>query len=136
MPSARLVWIEENAFLGTDSHQHATLVSSQQGEAVYGVKPTELFLMSLAACTAVTFVQVMQKKRQALTALEIDVEGTQHPEPPWQFERIRMLYRVRGTDLDPQAVGRALELAEHKYCSVAASLSEKVAVETGFEILP
>jgi len=47
-----------------------------------------------------------------------------------------MLYRVRGTDLDPQAVGRALELAEHKYCSVAASLSEKVAVETGFEILP
>ncbi len=136
MPSARVVWIEHNAFLGTDSNQHATLVSSQQGEAAYGVKPTELFLISLASCTAVTFVQVMQKKRQTVTALEIEVEGTQNPEPPWQFERIRTLYRVRGVELDPEAVARSIELAEHKYCSVAASLSEHVVLETAFEVLP
>jgi len=136
MQNARVVWIEHNAFLGTDSNQHATLVSSQQGESAYGIKPTELFLISLASCTAVTFVQVMEKKRQVLTALEIEVEGSQNPEPPWQFERIRTLFRVRGVELDPQAVSRSIELAEEKYCSVAASLSERVKLETAFEILP
>jgi putative redox protein len=136
MPKARVVWIEDKAFLGTDSSQHATLVSSQQGESAYGIKPTELFLIALASCTAVTFVQVMEKKRQVLQSLEIDVEGSQAPDPPWQFERIRTLFRVRGVELDPQAVSRAIELAEEKYCSVVASLSERVRRETEFEILP
>ncbi|MCJ7511774.1 MAG: OsmC family protein [Anaerolineales bacterium] len=136
MPSARVVWIEHSAFLGTDSNRHTTLVSSQQGDAAYGIKPTELFLISLASCTAVTFVQVMQKKRQSITGLEIEVEGTQSPDPPWGFQKIRMLYRVSGVGLDPQAVARSIELAEHKYCSVAASLNDQVQLETRYELLP
>lgn len=136
MAQARVVWIEENAFVGVDGSARSVVVSSKQGSAAYGLRPTELFLISLASCTAVTFVQVMQKKRQPLQGLEIAIEGDQQPDPPWRFTNIRMTYRIRGQGLDQEAIRRSIELSERKYCAVSATLSDDVDLKSEFEVLP
>ncbi len=44
--------------------------------------------------------------------------------------------RVRGRNLTPEAVARAIELSEGRYGSVAASLRPHVEITTSFEIDP
>jgi putative redox protein len=88
------------------------------------------------SCTAVDVVGILRKKRQTLTHLEIVADGEQAAEPPWAFRRIHLTYRLRGTHLTSEAVARAIELSEGRYCSVSASLRPQVEITTSFEILP
>jgi putative redox protein len=42
---------------------------------------------------------------------------------------------VRGRNVSPEAVARAIELSETKYCSVAATLRPTVEIVSTFEII-
>jgi putative redox protein len=133
MSSASVRWIGGKQFVGIDSTQHSVVLSTTE-EGV-GMKPSELMLVALAACTAVDVVEILGKKRQELTALEINVEGQQDQDPPWTFRSIHLTYRLRGAGLTEKDVAQAIELSEKKYCSVASTLSGVAEISTSFEII-
>lgn len=134
--NARTVWCREGLFVGIDTNKHSVVISTQDEANRVGMKPSDLLLVALASCTAVDVVAILHKKRQALTGLEILAEGQQDENPPWTFRKIHLVYRVQGMNLAPEAVRRAIELAEGKYCAVSASLRPQVEISTSFEILP
>jgi len=136
MGESRLVWLEKEQFVGFDGAGHPVVVSSQGGENGVGLKPSDLLLVSLASCTAVDVVRILAKQRQVLTGFEIAVRGEQEADPPWRFTRIHLSYCLRGRNLQPEAVRKAVELAEGKYCSVSASLRPQVSITLEIEILP
>jgi uncharacterized OsmC-like protein len=43
-------------------------------------------------------------------------------------------YRISGTDIDPAAVRRAIELSESSYCSVGSTLKIPVSITSTFTI--
>jgi putative redox protein len=133
MSSATVKWIGGKQFVGIDSTQHSVVLSTAD-EGV-GMKPSELMLVALAACTAVEVVEILAKKRLDLTTLEIGVEGQQDQDPPWTFRRIHLTYRLRGADLTEKDIVQAIELSEEKYCSVAATLRGVAEITTSFEII-
>jgi putative redox protein len=133
MSSATVKWIGGKQFVGIDSTQHSVVLSTAD-EGV-GMKPSELMLVALAACTAVDVVEILAKKRLDLTTLEIGVEGQQDHDPPWTFRRIHLTYRLRGADLTEKDIVQAIELSEEKYCSVAATLRGVAEITTSFEII-
>jgi putative redox protein len=133
MSSATVKWIGGKQFVGIDSTQHSVVLSTAD-EGV-GMKPSELMLVALAACTAVDVVEILAKKRLDLTTLEIGVEGHQDQDPPWTFRRIHLTYRLRGADLTEKDIVQAIELSEEKYCSVAATLRGVAEITTSFEII-
>lgn len=133
---SRLVWLEKEQFVAFDGGGHPVVVSSQSPENAVGAKPSDLLLMALASCTAVDVVRILAKQRQALSGLEIVVRGTQETDPPWRFTDIHLVYRLRGRGLKPEAVDKAIELAEGKYCSVSASLKPQVNITWESELLP
>jgi putative redox protein len=101
-----------------------------------GPRPLEIFLYGLAACTAMDVVSVLEKKRQEFTGLEIEVAGTQREDEfPKIYTRIEIIYVVTGWDVKPEAVARAIELSEDKYCSVKGMLGPQVEVVTGYRIV-
>ena len=128
MATVELTWTQKLQFVGTDSTQHAIVLSSANEENRTGVKPSDLLLLALAGCTAVDVVEILQKKRQKLAGLTIYVSGEQDADPPWAFRRIHLVYEVRGRDLSPQGVEQAVALSEDKYCSVRATLDGKVEI--------
>lgn len=130
----RLVWCREGLFVGIDTNKHSVVISTQDEENRVGVKPSDLLLVALASCTAVDVVAILRKKRQPLDALEIFADAEQDPDPPWKFRKIHLTYVVQGKDLTPEAVARAIELSEGRYCSVSASLRPQVEITTSFEI--
>jgi putative redox protein len=132
----RLVWCGEGLFVGIDTNKHSVVISTQDEANRVGMKPSDLLLVALASCTAVDVVAILRKKRQPLSRLEVVADGVQDEDPPWRFRSIHLTYRVRGHDLTPEAVGRAIEISEGRYCSVSASLRPQVEITTSFEILP
>jgi putative redox protein len=133
---ARLVWKGAGYYVGADDHGRTTVISTQDDTDRVGLRPTDLLLLSLASCTAVDVVTILEKKRQPLSAMEIVAEGTQDDDPPWQFRKVHLIFRLRGSNLTESAARQAIDLAEGKYCSVAASLKPQVAITTDLEILP
>jgi len=120
--TVRVKWVEKRQFVGTDSSKHTVVMSSQDAENGTGISPSQLLMLGLGGCTAYDVVDILQKKRQRLTGLEITVTGEQDPDPPWTYRKIHVQYVVQGKRLRDKAVHDAIELSEQKYCSVAATL--------------
>jgi putative redox protein len=135
LAEASLVWIQEEQFVGIDSSKHAVVLSSQNGVNSVGMKPSELLLVSLAGCTAVDVVRILEKQRMPISSLAIRVTGEQQPDPPWTYETIHMHFLLRGKRLTEPAVTRAIELSEAKYCSVSATLRAQVKITWSFELI-
>jgi putative redox protein len=125
-------------FVGWDSHGHGLVmdaVAGFKGEGT-GPRPVELVLYGLAGCTAMDVVSVLEKKRMPAEHLEIVVEGVQREDGyPHYYERIDLHYVVVGKGITPEAVARAIELSEQKYCSVKGMFGPQVTVTTSFEVL-
>jgi putative redox protein len=133
MAEVSVQWLGGQRYVGIDSTKHAVVVSTSR-EGV-GVKPTELMLIALAACSAVSVVDILHKKQQKLSALDIKVAGEQDAEPPWTFRKIHLDYTLRGKDLTDVAVQRSIELAEDKYCPVAATMRDVAAITHSYQIV-
>ncbi len=99
-------------------------------------RPKELLLFALAGCTASDVVSILRKKRVPFVEFEMKVSGTEREEHPRIFTDIHIEYIVRGNDIRPDDVERAIELSTTKYCSVSAMLKPAVAITHSFRIEP
>jgi putative redox protein len=109
---------------------------SEFGGSNAGTRPKELLLLALGGCTASDVISILLKKRVLLEGFEIHVTADQRDEHPQVFTRIHLEYVVRGSDIRPQDVERAIELSESKYCSVSAMLRPAVPITWSYRIEP
>jgi len=120
-----------------DSAGHATVMDSpaEYGGEGTGARPLEVFLEALGACTATDVVSVLEKKRQDFTGLEVTITAEQREdEYPKIYTRIEIHFTVKGHDVNPAAVARAIDLSESKYCSVRGMLGPQVTVVTSYSV--
>jgi len=84
----------------------------------------ELLLLALGGCTGIDVIAILHKKRQEVTAFEVQVEGERAAEPPRVWTKLAVHYRVVGKDIAAGAVTEAIELSRAKYCAVGATLGK------------
>lgn len=135
MAEVSVKWLEKKRFVGVDSTDHGIVISSTSEEGKIGVKPSDLLLLSLGSCTAYDVANILLKKRQQLTGMEIRVTGKQLPDPPWKFTEFHIHFEIRGRDISEKAVADAIEISDSKYCSVAATLKPGVPISHDYEII-
>ena len=109
---------------------HAVVIDGapEHGGRNLGIRPMEAVLMGLGACTAFDVVSILKKSRQRVRNCVVELEADRAEEVPKVFTRIRMVYRVSGTGLDPSRVHRAVTLSAEKYCSATAMLRGRVQI--------
>ena len=100
-----------------------------------GYMPLQLFLISLAACTSGTVLPLLRAMKKTVSGYEMKIEGLRREEHPTRFSRIIMDIEIRSNDLEPDDLGKALKLAEEKYCPVWAMIKDNVTVETKYKII-
>jgi putative redox protein len=105
------------------------------GKSNAAAGPMEILLGALGSCTAIDIVLILEKKRQKLATLEIEISGERAKDPPQVWTKIEMVYRLSG-QLEEKAVRDSIELSQNKYCSVAAMLRKTSEITYRFEILP
>jgi len=132
---ARVVWQGGLAFDGTAGSGFSVRLdtTAEEGGGT-GFSPMELVLVGHAACTGMDVISILKKKRQDVTGFEVRAHGLRADDPPKVFTDITLEYIVRGHNVDPQAVERAIELSETKYCSVNGMLSKVVKVTTTYRV--
>lgn len=99
-----------------------------------GPSPMQVLLMSLAGCTAMDVIGILEKKRQDVTAMKVNVTGDRTEDHPRYFTDIELEFVVRGRNVDPKAVERAIELSFEKYCSASANLQPKSRITHRFRV--
>ena len=134
MPNVRVLWNRGLQFTGLSGGNHAVVVdtSTDVGGFEAAPTPTELLLIGLGACTAMDVVSILKKKRISFDDVEVEVQGEIHGEPPKHVEKIHLIYHVWGRDVPEEAVRRAVELSQDKYCTVSNTV--KGVAEVTWEI--
>jgi putative redox protein len=125
----RVTWIEGLQYVAVGERSGGTFVmdgAPEHGGSSHSVRPVEALLASLAGCTGMDVISILQKKRQRVSRLCVNTTGFQAADFPKRFERIEIEFVVRGWDIDEQAVARSIELSKDKYCSVSASLNAEL----------
>jgi putative redox protein len=125
------VWKSGTAFEITADSGRSTLTD---GDAQLAMSPMELLLAALVGCTGADVIEILRKKRQAVSRLEIRVHGERSEKHPRVYTAIDLQFIVTGQAIDSEAVRRAIELSEVKYCSVSAMLRSTAKFKIGFEI--
>ncbi len=130
-------WAGNRQFIGWDRAGHGVVMDATpefKGEGT-GVRPIELVLYGLAGCTAMDVVSILEKKRQDVTGVTVEVQGTRREdEYPKIYTDIHLEYVVTGHGVSAEAVRRAIELSEEKYCSVGGMLVGTVTFSSSFRV--
>jgi putative redox protein len=105
------------------------------GGAEDGFRPMELVALGLASCTGIDVMSILQKKRQEITGLAVNVETQKADEHPRVWTHVLIEYIVTGKNVDPAAVERAIQLSKEKYCPAQNMLKLAVKIESRYEIL-
>lgn len=136
---ARIKWVENAAFVGETGSSHAVVIDgpAEIGGRNLGVRPMELMLMSVGACSAVDVIHILKKARQPVKDCFVEVEGTRADTEPKVFTDIHLKFVVSGEGLNENQVRRAVELSADKYCSASIMLKRGgVNVTHAYEIRP
>ncbi len=123
----KVKWIDGMRFVATDSKGHSLVMDAprQNSGECSGFSPLQLLLAALGGCTGIDIVNVMRKQRQQIDDLEISVSGERVKQQPRVYNKIHVEYKIIGKDIKEEAVQRAIQLSEDKYCSVGATLRAK-----------
>jgi putative redox protein len=129
---AKVTWVEDRRFVGQSSSGHAVVVDGSMDKL--GPSPMELVLIGMVGCTAYDVVGILEKKRQAVTGLEVSARAERAEEPPRVYTDIQVEYVVHGRDVQPKAVEDAIHLSKEKYCSASIMLAKTARITTSFRI--
>ncbi|SNX27867.1 putative redox protein [Polynucleobacter meluiroseus] len=98
-------------------------------------RPMELLLAGAGGCSAFDVVLILQRSRQAITGCEVQLTAERASEDPKVFTKINLHFQVKGKDLDPAKVDRAVKLSHEKYCSATMMLSKTAELTYSVEVI-
>ena len=128
--------IKGSEFRGENEAGEALLLAGtpEIGPADHGVRPMQALLMSLAGCSSMDVLMILQKGRHQVHEMQVEVEAERADAIPAVFERIHLHFKVAG-DFPLQKLERAARLSMEKYCSVSMMLKGSVAISHSVEKL-
>ena len=107
------------------SGHHVTLDAAEDGGGQNaGFRPMELLLIGLGGCTGMDVISILRKKRQQVTGYEVHVSGIRAEHHPMVFVEITVEHIVTGHHIQQEAVERAIQLSEERYCGAGAMLGK------------
>jgi putative redox protein len=128
---AKVIWKEKMSFDGSSESGFTVPLGTSPvvGGDDDGFRPLELLAIGLAGCTAMDVMSILQKKRQEINSFEVQVHAEQAAEHPKVFTHIVIEYIISGNNLSEEAVQRAVQLSEEKYCPAQAMFKQVATME-------
>ena len=134
---ARIKWVENVCFMGESESGHAVILDGapEAGGRNLGMRPMEMLLIGMGACTSFDVVTILKKSRQPVIDCVAEIEAARADEIPKVFTRIHVHFVVTGQGLNPAQVERAVKLSAEKYCSASIMLGKAAEITHDFEIV-
>jgi putative redox protein len=100
-----------------------------------GPSPMELMLLGTGGCTAFDVLSILRKKKAEIEDFVVDLSAERAAEHPKVFTKIKVHFVIKGKNIKKNAVERAIELSENKYCSASAMLKKTADIEITYQII-
>ncbi len=125
----------ENMSFDVSVNGHKMVLDSSRefGGNNAGPRPKSLLMVSLAGCTGMDVVSILDKMRVSFEDFRVNVEGNITEEHPKHFDSMHIKYIIKGKNIPEDKVRSAIELSQEKYCGV--SYSFKKVMELTWELV-
>jgi putative redox protein len=130
-------WVDGLLMVGKSDSGHTITMDGppESGGENLGVRPMEMLLLGVAGCTMIDVVTTLKKMRQDLSHLETKINAERATDHPKVFTDIHIQFVVKGKDLDPKKVDKAITLSAEKYCSASIMLGETATITHDFKVV-
>jgi putative redox protein len=133
-------WMGSDAgmsFVAETGSGHAVVMDGapEAGGRNLGPRPMEMLLAGTGGCSAFDVVMILKKGRQAVTGCDVTLSAERAETDPKVFTQIHLHYRVKGRQLKPETVLRAIELSKEKYCSASIMIAKTAEITFDYEII-
>lgn len=138
MLNASVKWVDGAALVAESGSGHAVVLDGppDHGGRNIGMRPMEMLLISVGACSSIDVIGILQKSRQDIIDCEVKLEADRADAVPAVFTKIRMHFVVTGRGLKESHVKRAVDLSAEKYCSASIMLGKAdVEITHSYEIV-
>lgn len=92
--------------------------SSKHGGNDEGLRPKAMMLASLAGCSGLDVVSILNKMKVKLDDFKMITEGTLTDEHPKYYDTVSVEYHFYGKTLPESKISKAVDLSIEKYCGV------------------
>lgn len=125
------------SFVAETGSGHAVLMDGavEGGGRNLAPRPMEMVLLGTGGCTAYDVVLILRKSGQDVRGCEVALHADRTEADPKVFTRIELRFTVRGRQLKPNIVERAIKLSHDKYCSASAMLAKTAELVLSWEIV-
>ena len=132
---AKVTWKHEGLLLNATADTGGNIpLASDLDRGAEGFRPMELMALSLAGCTAMDVLSILQKKRQDIVDFEVRVHTEKADDYPRVWTTAVVEYVITGRNIEPKAVERAMELSRKTYCPAQNMLNKAVEIELKYTI--
>jgi len=107
-----------------------TMDTDVEGQERKGLSPKAMMLSSLAGCSALDVISILDKMNEEIDDFKIEVSGELTDEHPRFYHSVVVDYHFYGTDLNKKKCERAVDLSMEKYCGVMEMFRQFAKIET------
>ena len=132
----KIKWIDGVSFVGESETGHAVVLDGapENGGRNIGMRPMEMLLIGMGACTSFDVVTILKKARQPIVDCVAEISAERADEIPKVFTKIHVHFVITGNHLNDTQVARAVKLSAEKYCSASIMLAKSVEITHDYEI--
>ncbi|MFZ3004372.1 MAG: OsmC family protein [Undibacterium umbellatum] len=125
------------SFLAETGSGHAVLMDGAPdgGGRNLAPRPMEMVLLGTGGCSAYDVVLILRKGKQDIRGCDVKLTAERAEIEPKVFTKINFHFVVRGRQLKPNLVERAIKLSHEKYCSASSMLAKTAEMTHSFEII-
>lgn len=134
---ARIKWVVGMTFIGESESGHGIVMdaSPEVGGRNLGPRPMEMLLLGTGGCSSIDVMMILKKSRQAVSDCYVEMSAERAETDPKVFTKIHMHFVVKGKDIKPEAVEKAVKLSAEKYCSASIMLGATAEMTHDFEVV-
>ncbi len=109
---------------------HKVVTDSNSEGISDGPSPKRLMLASLAGCTGIDVVSILDKMKVTFNNLSIEVSAELTEDHPRIYKNVQVIYKIKIDKADQEKMEKAVKLSEDKYCGVNAMFRSFAKVES------
>jgi putative redox protein len=123
---------KENLTFESDNPSGKTVLmdTDVDGKDRVGLSPKAMMLSSLAGCSGLDVISILDKMKVEIADFKIEVTGELTEEHPKYYHTVTVDYHFYGTDLNTEKCDRAVQLSVEKYCGVMEMFRQFAEVKT------
>ena len=130
-------WIDGMLMVGKSDSGHAIVMDGppEIGGENLGVRPMEMLLLGMTGCTVIDVISTLKKMREDIVDCQTQVSADRSEEYPKVFTNIHVHFVLRGKQLNPLKVDKAIKLSAEKYCSASIMIGKTAIITHDYEII-